>query len=198
MKEKTAGAKNTKIDGTSCKNITVTGNRFINMPCGVGQHHYTKNGKYRNDNITISDNKFSCSNSMKYCKTAITCSGMNDLSVVNNTISGSYRFGIHVIASDRVSIRDNQIEKTSLNGIMIDSGKINDISSNTVKNTGKNGISVSGGSVKEVSKNIVQTVKQNGICINSGTVTDINNNTVKDCKKHGIAIGGGALQRNRI
>lgn len=192
-KEKTAWAKYTKIDGTVCKNITVNGNRFIDMPCGVGQHHYTKSGKYRNETITISNNEFRCSKSIKYCKTAITCSGMNDLTVVNNKISGAYRFAIHVIASDRVSVRENQIEKTKINGIMVDSGKTVSVVQNNVKNTGKHGISVSGGSVKEISENTIKNVQHNGICINKGKVTNITCNKIETTGKHGISVIGGTV-----
>lgn len=186
-----AWAKGSVIDGTSCQQVTVTNNTFIDVPCGVGQHRYTKSGKYRNKDITISNNIFDCSKKLKYCKTAITCCGTNNLNVSNNTVKGPYRFAMHVIASDNVTIEKNQVEGISMNGIMVDKGKITSITGNFLKNVGKHGISVGGGTVIDISKNTITGVKQNGICVDDGKVTNITENTIKDAKKHGISVTSG-------
>lgn len=192
-REKAAWAKGSVIDGTSCQQVTVTNNTFIDLPCGVGQHHYTKSGKYRNKDITISNNVFKCSGKMKYCKTAITCCGTNNLNVINNTVKGPYRFSIHVIASKGVAIRKNQIEDISMNGIMVDKGEITAIQENTLKNIAKHGISVGGGTVKDISNNTITKVKQNGICVDDGKITNMNGNTIKNASKHGISAVGGTI-----
>lgn len=190
---KSAWASGSVVDGTSCQQVTVTDNTFIDLPCGVGQHHYTKSGKYRNQDITISNNVFTCSDTMKYCKTAITCCGTNNLIVENNTIKGPYRFSIHVIASSDVVIQKNQMEGISMNGIMINTGEITAIRENSLKNIGKHGISVSEGTVKEITKNTISNVKQNGICVTAGKITNIQENTVKTAAKHGISVTGGTV-----
>lgn len=186
-----AWAKGSVIDGTSCQQVTVTDSKFIDVPCGVGQHRYTKSGKYRNKDITICNNTFDCSTKLKYCKIAVTCSGTNGLNVYNNIVKGPYRFAMHVIASNDVTIQKNQIEGISMNGIMVDKGKITSITENELKNIGKHGISVGGGSVKNISKNVINGVKQNGICVDDGTVTNITENVIKNVKKHGISITKG-------
>lgn len=186
-----AWAKGSVIDGTSCQQVTVTNNTFIDTPCGVGQHRYTKSGKYRNKDIVISNNTFNCSKKLKYCKTAITCCGTNKLTVSNNIVKGPYRFAMHVIASDDVTIEKNKVEGTTMNGIMVDKGKITAITENSLKSMGKHGISVGGGTVKDISLNTITGVKQNGICVDDGKVTNITGNTIKDVKKHGISITGG-------
>lgn len=186
-----AWAKGSVIDGTSCQQVTVTDSKFIDVPCGVGQHRYTKSGKHRNKDITISNNLFECSPKKKYCKIAITCCGTNGLNVYNNVVKGPYRFAAHVIASNNVVIRNNQIEGISMNGIMVDKGKITSIAENDLKNIGKHGISVGGGSVKTISKNVIDCVKQNGICVDDGTVTSITENEIKNAKKHGISVTKG-------
>lgn len=186
-----AWAKGSVIDGTSCQQVTVTNNTFIDTPCGVGQHRYTKSGKYRNKDIVISNNTFNCSKKLKYCKTAITCCGTNNLTVSNNIVKGPYRFAMHVIASNDVTIEKNQVEGTTMNGIMVDKGRITAIAENSLKSMGKHGISVGGGTVLAISKNTITSVKQNGICVDDGKVTNITGNIIKDAKKHGISIAGG-------
>lgn len=193
-----AWAKGSVIDGTSCQQVTVTNNRFIDVPCGVGQHRYTKSGKHRNKDITISDNIFQCSKEYKYCKIAITCSGTNNLNVLNNTIKGPYRFAMHVIASDHVTIAQNRIDGIKMNGIMVDKGKITSISENQLKNMGKHGISVGGGTVNSIINNTIDTVGQNGICVDAGKITDISGNVIENTKKHGISIAGASSGKNMV
>ncbi|MCM1180224.1 MAG: right-handed parallel beta-helix repeat-containing protein [Clostridium sp.] len=186
-----AWAKGSVIDGTSCQQVTVTECKFIDTPCGVGQHRYTKSGKYRNKNITISNNTFDCSTKLKYCKIAITCCGTNGLNIYDNVVKGPYRFAMHVLASDDVTIERNQIKGISMNGIMVDKGKVTAIRENSLSNIGKHGISVGGGSIKDISKNVIDGTKQNGICVDDGTVTGITENVIKNVSKHGISIAKG-------
>lgn len=185
-----AWAKGSVIDGTSCQQVTVSNNTFTNLPCGVGQHRYTKSGKYRNKDITICNNTFTASKKMKYCKIAITCCGTDNLMVSDNIVKGPYRFSIHVIASADVTIQRNQIEGIKKNGIMVDKGRITAIKENTLKDIGKHGISVGGGVVNDISKNKIRSVKQNGICVDAGKIINITENTVTNVKKHGISIAG--------
>lgn len=183
-----AWAKGSVIDGTSCQDVVVTDNTFIDMPCGVGQHRYTKSGKYRNQNITICNNTIDCSADLKYCKTAITCCGTNNLNVYGNRIKGNYRFAIHVLASDDVNIQNNSIENVTMNGIMVDKGRVTMISDNTIKNVKKHGISVGGGTVGAISNNVIISPKNNGISVDAGEITDITGNTIKSTGKNGISV----------
>lgn len=176
------------VDGTSCKQVMVTNNSFKDMPCGVGQHHHTKTGECRNEDITISSNTFTCSSSMKYCKMAVNCCGMNNLNVVDNTIDGPYRFSIHVIASNNVSITKNKISNILINGMKVDSGSTITIKENTFKSIGRHGISIQGGDGINVTNNNITKVKENGICIYGGKFTNIANNTITDAGNHGISV----------
>lgn len=186
-----AWAKGSVIDGTSCQQVTVTDCKFIDMPCGVGQHRYTKSGKYRNKDIIISNNTFDCSTKLKYCKIAITCCGTNGLNIYDNVVKGPYRFAMHVLASDDVRIERNQIKGISMNGIMVDKGKVTSITENNLDDIGKHGISVGGGSIKDISKNVINGTKQNGICVDDGTVTNITQNVIKNVNRHGISVTKG-------
>lgn len=184
-------ANGSVVDGTSCQQVTVSNNTFIDMPCGVGQHHYTNNGKYHNQNITISDNTLTCSSNMKYCKTAITCGGMNDVSITGNKVTGPYRFGIHITQADNVTVSDNTITGSSQNGIMMDAGTAKAVTGNTVSNTAKHAISIGGGSLTALTKNTISKSKQNGISIGKGKIGSVSDNTITDIKKHGISVTGG-------
>lgn len=192
---KSAWAKGSVIDGTSCQQFVVKNNYFIDMPCGVGQHRYTKSGKYRNQDITITGNVFECANTYKYCKIAITASGMNNLTITNNTVKGPYRFAVHVIASDDVKIENNTAQNMSINGIMVDSGNVTSIRKNTIKNTKKHGIAVGGGTVKDIVDNTISGTKLNGINVAEGTITNIKNNKVTSAGKHGISLAGATTNQ---
>lgn len=188
--EESHWAKGTYLDGTACQQVTVSNNKFIDVPCGVGQHHYAESGKGRNQNITITGNTFSCADKFKYCKTAITGCGTDNLTVTNNTVKGPYRFGVHVLGSSGVTIQGNSFDKISMNGLMIDSGTITAIKDNTISNAKKHGMSIGGGTIAEISGNTISNAKHNGISVDDGQVTSINNNIVTNATKHGISIAG--------
>ena len=206
-------AQGTVIDGTSCQQVSVTNNKVIDMPCGIGQHHFTKSGKYRNKDITISDNVFQCSTDMKYCKTAITCAGMNNLTVSGNKIEGPYRFGMRVEGATNVLIENNNLKNISRNGIVVAGGKKITIRNNVLNDINNSGISLTGGQVDLVANNSMNVIgshgifvgkckvesitlnevndtKQNGLCISSSTITSVKNNTFKNSDKHGISVTG--------
>ncbi len=185
-----AWAKGSVIDGTSCKQVTVSNNTFVDMPCGVGQHRYTSSGKYRNEDITITKNTFTCANTMKYCKIAITASGTNNLVITDNTIKGPYRFAVHVLVADDVTIENNTIQNIKMNGLMVDKGSVLAIKNNTISSAKKHGISVGGGTVAEISGNTITNAGTNGISLDDGTITTITNNVIKNAKKHGISVAG--------
>jgi len=185
-----AWANGSVIDGTSCKQVTISNCTFVDMPCGVGQHRYTDSGKYRNEDITITKNTFTCASSMKYCKIAITASGINNLTVTDNVIKGPYRFAVHVLVADDVTIENNTIENIKMNGLMIDKGSVTSIKNNTIKNAKKHGISVGGGTVGEISGNTISNAKHNGISVDDGKVTTITLNKITSAAKHGISIAG--------
>lgn len=183
-------ANGSVVDGTSCQQIVVTNNTLIDMPCGIGQHHYSPKGKARNKDVEISNNTFKLSAGMKYSKTAITCCGIDNLTVTGNIVKGPYRFGSHVIASTGVVINDNRYTNISMNAIMLDKGEITSVSGNTIQNSGKHGISVGGGTTKVITGNQIAKVKHNGICVDDGKVTDITENVITDAGKHGISVAG--------
>ncbi len=180
-------AQSTYIDGTACDSVTVANNTFINMPCGVGQHHYSKSGKARCKNIVITNNTITCSSSMNYCKTAISCTGIDGLQVKGNHITGPYRFAIHEIQSTGVTIDQNVISQTGITSIMVESGILSSISGNTLDHAGKHAMSIAGGNITNINNNTILSPKRNGINVTGGTVKNIRGNIVKGTGANGIA-----------
>jgi hypothetical protein len=190
-----AWANGIVIDGTVCDDITVSNNKILEFPCGVGQHHYTESGAYRNTNITIKNNTITCSAKWKHCKTAITCGGMNHVKISGNRIKGPYRFAIHVTESNDVTLQKNKIQNIKWNAIMVDSGNRISILKNNIKNTKNHAISVMKGTIGNgksqktgIIGNTIQKTGANGICITNGTVSAINHNKVHSVKNNGISV----------
>lgn len=188
-----AWARGIVLDGTSCQSVTVTGCTFNNMPCCVGQHHFTESGKYRNKDIEISNNTMTYHSSIKNGKTAITCSGMDGLKVFGNTITGDYHFAIHINAADDAVIKTNTMQGMDKSGIMINGGKRMVVTDNTIKHITKHGISCAGGALKSIDKNKISNVGEDGICYYGGSVKMITENTLNSIKKSGISILGGII-----
>lgn len=184
-------AKGSVVDGTTCQQVTVSNNTFIDLPSGVGQHHYTSDGTYQNQNITISDNILTCSESMKYCKTAITCAGMNNVTIARNKITGPYRLSIHITEADNVTVSDNTISGSSQNAIMMDTGTAKAVTGNIVSNTARHAISIGGGSLTALDNNTINQSNHNGISIGKGKIGSVSNNKITNIKKHGISVTGG-------
>lgn len=181
-------AGGTKIDGTACDNVVIRGNRFLDLPCGVGQHHFTEDGKYRSTNIVIISNEFVCRSSMKACKTAVTCAGMNRVDIMGNKIQGPYRFGIHIEEAGGVVVDENQISKVSMNGIMMDNGVVSSLSRNKIDHVKKHGISMGNGRVSKMDGNRISNSGQNGICVTAGNVGSISKNKIRKAGNNGVSI----------
>ena len=185
-------AKGSVVDGTGCSDITVSDNTFINMPSGVGQHRLSKSGKARNTNVVISNNKLTCSSDMKACKTAITCSGMDGLTVSGNTVEGPYRIAIHAVKSTDVNIQSNNISDIRTNTIVIENGEISSLTDNTIDNSGKHGISIVAGKIEEISNNTINSPKKNGINFMSGTIQTVSENEINSAGGNGIVSAKGS------
>lgn len=186
-------ARDTVIDGTACDNVSITNCTFRDIPCGVGQHHFSSNDTARNNNIIISNNTITSPTSNKACKTAITCAGMDNVTISNNTIQGPYRFGVHIEEASQVTLDANDISGSSINGIMADSGKKISIVNNGISNIKKHGISIGNGTVTEISGNQISKTKIDGLTIAKGTVTTVSKNTFTDIGRHGISMIGGQV-----
>ncbi len=206
-------AQGTVIDGTYCQDVTLSNNTVIDMPAGIGQHHYTKSGKYRNKNIVISNNTIRCSQDVKYCRVGISLGGMDNLTVTGNVVDGPYRYGMRIAGSDDVLLENNQVSNTEHNGLTMENGKGVTVKNNRFDNLGDSGIAVNGGTADAIVDNIIESAgkhgifvgactvnniegnkvkntKQNGLCSASSIINSVKNNTFQNIKKHGISITG--------
>lgn len=201
-------------DKTTCKNIQITNNSFIDYPGAVGNHHQLSG--YHNENIVISNNTMR--NTINTSVPAVYLYGFDDSKVEHNTISGysvgikannsvnsnisdnaitsCSTYGIHFTGSSSGKIVSNAVTNTKRNGIYADAGaNISSISKNELTkvgtSSGHSGIWITGSSTvaKTISKNQISGAKEYGINVTSGaSVTNIKSNTVSDIKKSGIVV----------
>lgn len=142
-------------------NTTVSGNTFEN--CGWGVFVYTwldveesaDDGKMylkplkertlalpENCNVMVEDNTFVMGNKGKTEGDAVRICGSEEIplpgvTVRNNTISGSRRYGIFATHAPELEIYGNQISDTNTNGILIEQGSTSAvIRNNAIKNAG--------------------------------------------------------------
>ncbi|MCR5667049.1 MAG: right-handed parallel beta-helix repeat-containing protein [Eubacterium sp.] len=197
-----AWASGSKIDGTSCKNIVVTGCTFKDYPICVGQHHTSTSSKYKNSKgITISNNTITAGSKYTYFKTAISCGGLDSVTISNNYVKGPYQYGTNIYEGKDISVKNNTFISNRRNSINVfDDAKITVISGNTIKSAGKHAISLTKCTVgtkksakKGILNNTIKNSKQNGICISKGVkVYFIKGNKISGCKAHGISNVGSA------
>lgn len=109
------------MDGTTCKNITLSNNTFIDYPRGIGCHHVYSDGRNKNgansgpyENITISKNKFkrSSASTQSLCSSGIFIMGAKKITISSNTID-RYSYGIWVKRSSGITLKNNKLKYNS-------------------------------------------------------------------------------------
>ncbi len=105
-------------DGTTCKNITISNNKFVDYPRGIGCHHLYSTGSKRNgsfsgpyENIIIKNNTFKRSSASKQylCSSGIFIIGAKKIQITNNTVD-KYNYGIWVKNSSQITIKNNKLK----------------------------------------------------------------------------------------
>lgn len=128
-------------DGTTCKNIVVANNTFIDYPRGVGSHHVYSDGSHASgaysgpyENITIQNNTFkrSSASTQNLCSSGIFIMGAKNITISSNTVD-KYAYGIWVKYSSGVNVTKNKLKYNS-NANIIYSGNTG-ISNATIKFT---------------------------------------------------------------
>ncbi len=109
------------MDGTTCKNITLSNNTFIDYPRGIGCHHVYSDGRNKNgaysgpyENITISKNKFkrSSASTQSLCSSGIFIMGAKKITISSNTVD-KYAYGIWVKRSSGITLKNNKLKYNS-------------------------------------------------------------------------------------
>lgn len=109
------------MDGTTCKNITLSNNTFIDYPRGIGCHHVYSDGRNKNgansgpyENITISKNKFkrSSASTQSLCSSGIFIMGAKNITISSNTVD-KYAYGIWVKRSSGITLKNNKLKYNS-------------------------------------------------------------------------------------
>ncbi|MCM1496836.1 MAG: right-handed parallel beta-helix repeat-containing protein [Clostridium sp.] len=109
------------MDGTTCKNITVSNNKFIDYPRGVGSHHVysegaqkgkANNGPYENIIITNNTFKRSSASTQNLCSSGIFIMGAKNITITKNTID-KYSYGIWLKSSSGITLKNNKLKYNS-------------------------------------------------------------------------------------
>lgn len=109
------------MDGTTCKNITVSNNKFIDYPRGVGSHHVysegaqkgkTNNGPYENIIITNNTFKRSSASTQNLCSSGIFIMGAKNITITKNTVD-KYSYGIWLKSSSGITLKNNKLKYNS-------------------------------------------------------------------------------------
>ncbi|MDE6626977.1 MAG: FIVAR domain-containing protein [Lachnospiraceae bacterium] len=106
------------MDGTTCKNITISNNTFIDYPRGIGCHHIYSTGRQKNgansgpyENITITKNTFkrSSASTQYLCSSGIFIMGAKNITIKSNTVN-KYDYGIWVKSSSGIKLKNNKLK----------------------------------------------------------------------------------------
>ncbi|MDO5156174.1 MAG: glycosyl hydrolase family 28-related protein [Eubacteriales bacterium] len=119
------------VDGTTCKNIEISNNTFIDYPRGVGSHHVYSAGKHANgkhsgpyQNITIKNNSFrrSSASTQYLCSTGIFIMGAKNIKIYKNNIN-RYSYGIWVKESSKIAVKKNKLKYNNKANIVYSDNK---------------------------------------------------------------------------
>ena len=206
-------------DGTVCRNITVTGCRFINCLAGVGSHH----SRYQAQDISITGNRFEymesvcvdlpnmanvtvSNNTASNVRAFFRAShGSSDITVSNNTVTYGYssvsdrlRQDCFYIENASVTLRDNRVYGCG-NRVVWGAGassriavenNIFDLSS--IRWEEASAVQIEGATVT-ASGNAVIDAAQNGFYLLNATGT-LANNLITGCGQSGIRLGSTVFQ----
>lgn len=129
--DKVKWAPGYNVDGTTCKNIVISNNTFIDYPRGVGSHHIYTSGTYTKgkhsgpyENITIKNNTFrrSAASNQYLCSTGIFIMGAKNIKISKNTVN-RYSYGIWVKNSSKISVKKNTLKFNNKANIIYSNNK---------------------------------------------------------------------------
>lgn len=187
-----SGEPNAKpLDNTPCKNITVSGCKFIGTFSGVGTHHANTDASKRAYNITVKGCTFTniasnTGNANCYGR-ALTFYTANNVSFLNNTINGVYNAVLldnvkNVVASNNRNVRGVKGNAFYVRNAC--SGKITNNGVNTPKQTG---VYIYGSAVTAYN-NTIKNAGTHGIIVENAKGANVNTNTIAGSKQNGIMV----------
>ena len=180
------------IDGTPCKDITISGCTFRNVVAGVGTHrHFNDDGS--NEEINLPSERITVTNCVfdSMLSYAVSMFYFRDSVIAGNRVTiapGSDVSGFRVVGASTVRVENNNLSSIGAHGISIEAEPgerlVATVSGNTVDTTGEdgNGIYAGGSDVSApITGNTVKNAGKNAVQVEGGAVVEITNNISSCC-----------------
>ena len=186
------------LDNTPCKNITVSGCKFIGTFSGVGTHHANGDASKRADNITVKGCTFtniaSNTKDVNCYGRALTFYTANKVTFQNNTINGVYNAVLLDNVKNVVATNNRNVRGVKGNAFYVRnacSGKITNNGVNTPKQTG---VYIYASAVTAFN-NTIKNAGSHGIIVENAKGAKVHTNTVTGSKKNGIMVLANAKNK---
>lgn len=165
------------LDGTPCRNVTVSRCVFDRVFAGVGTHHVAE-GK-PGEGIQVVECSFSNLQSF-----ALYCFGYEDFLAENNTVVGGA--GLASVEDSSCTLVGNTATGGHHNTIQIGNGSTATISGNTLRNAGMAAVRGLGGSDLTVENNEISAPATMGLSVAEGSHITASGNRIVGAKQHGV------------
>ena len=179
------------IDNTPCKNITVSGCKFIGTFSGVGTHHANADTSKRAYNImvkgctftTIASNK----NNVNCYGRALTFYTANKVTFQNNTINGVYNAVLLDNVKNVVATNNRNVSGVKGNAFYVRNACSGKITNNGVNTPKQSGVYIQSSAVTAYN-NTIKNAGTHGIIVENAKGAKVHSNTVTGSKKNGIMV----------
>ena len=191
------------IDGTPCKDITISGCTFRNVVAGVGTHrHFNDDGS--NEEISLPSERITVTNCVfdSMLSYAVSMFYFRDSVIAGNRVTiapGSDVSGLRVVGASTVRVENNELSSIGAHGISLEAEPgerlVATVSGNTVDTTGEdgNGIYAGGSDVSAtIIGNTVKNAGKNAVQVERGVVAEIKNNIFASAGTYGVCVRDGA------
>ena len=135
-------------------------------------------------------------------KNDINMGDCTNVTVSDNFLSSSSKYGITINSGSENTILGNTIQNTASIAInMANSSLSNIISGNNIYNSGHHGIYITSGASADINTNFIDNAGKNGIVCYSNTKCTVQNNTVNYSGYHGISmekVQSGTISSNIV
>ncbi len=185
-------------EGVACRNISVSGCRFENIPAGIGTHH---NYDYmKADNVNIHDNFF-----IDCAFYAVDASSFSNIDMYGNTAENTG--GLIYASNSDGRVYDNTLEANTfltepiyyhskdtnyLNSAMFSKNCDIDFSGNALSGASGSGLCILDDSTADVYDNTISGTQKSGIIISECSGSTVYSNSISGCGENGILLRSGA------
>lgn len=123
--------------------------------------------------------------------TGVRVNTADNVSVINNYITGSLGNAIVSDSSDNLIVARNNIADAGVDGIHIDGGDNVDILKNHIANAGDDGVDVANSNFAEINHNLILDSGDDGVSVEGGDQVYVEYNVIRRAGDDGVDLSGG-------